>query len=179
MRRACPYRGENNGPGKDIHGEIDPPPGIREQYLQGAEIGFAHPSSSSARTSRDSGMSIPRALATCRLSRNATAARHVKCAVVRGRAPPCDGRRAARASPRCRDRRNTLARKPRRVVGELRSSSLRLRSISPRLILNLRARVCCTVLPDSGAIGKLRHYQMTLMGLNDPKFNVPYNYASI
>src|SRR5262245_9060922 len=31
MRRACPYRGENNGPGKDIHGELDPPPGIREQ----------------------------------------------------------------------------------------------------------------------------------------------------
>ena len=40
--------------------------------VQGADIGFAHPSSSSARTSRDSGMSIPRALATCRLSRNAT-----------------------------------------------------------------------------------------------------------
>ena len=31
MRRACPYRGENNGPGKDIHGELDPTPGIREQ----------------------------------------------------------------------------------------------------------------------------------------------------
>lgn len=31
MRRACPYRGENNGPGKDIHRELDPTPGIREQ----------------------------------------------------------------------------------------------------------------------------------------------------
>jgi hypothetical protein len=31
MRRARPYRGENNGPGKDIHGELDPTPGIREQ----------------------------------------------------------------------------------------------------------------------------------------------------
>ena len=31
MRRACPYRGENNGPGKDVHGELDPTPGIREQ----------------------------------------------------------------------------------------------------------------------------------------------------
>ena len=30
MRRACPYRGENNGPGKDVHGELDPTPGIRE-----------------------------------------------------------------------------------------------------------------------------------------------------
>jgi hypothetical protein len=31
MRRACPYRGENPGPGKDVHGELDPWPGIREQ----------------------------------------------------------------------------------------------------------------------------------------------------
>ena len=31
MRRACTYRGENNGPGKDVHGELDPWPGIREQ----------------------------------------------------------------------------------------------------------------------------------------------------
>ena len=31
MRRACPYRGENTGPGKDVHGELDPRPGIREQ----------------------------------------------------------------------------------------------------------------------------------------------------
>ena len=26
MRKACPYRGENPGPGKDIHGELDPGP---------------------------------------------------------------------------------------------------------------------------------------------------------
>ena len=31
MRRACPYRGENPGPGKDVRGELDPGPGIREQ----------------------------------------------------------------------------------------------------------------------------------------------------
>ena len=31
MRRACPYRGENPGPGKDAYGELDPWPGIREQ----------------------------------------------------------------------------------------------------------------------------------------------------
>ena len=31
MRRACPYRGENPGPGKDVHGELDRRPGIREQ----------------------------------------------------------------------------------------------------------------------------------------------------
>ena len=31
MRRACTYRGENNGPGKDVNGELDPWPGIREQ----------------------------------------------------------------------------------------------------------------------------------------------------
>jgi hypothetical protein len=31
MRRARPYRGENNGPGKDVHGGLDPTPGIREQ----------------------------------------------------------------------------------------------------------------------------------------------------
>src|SRR5262249_50773383 len=30
MRRARPYRGENNEPGKDVHGELDPTPGIRE-----------------------------------------------------------------------------------------------------------------------------------------------------
>ena len=23
MRRACPYRGENSGPGKDVRGELD------------------------------------------------------------------------------------------------------------------------------------------------------------
>src|SRR5260221_13483974 len=26
-----PYRGENPAPGKDVHGELDPTPGIREQ----------------------------------------------------------------------------------------------------------------------------------------------------
>ena len=31
MRRARPYRGENHGPGKDVQGELDPTPGIREQ----------------------------------------------------------------------------------------------------------------------------------------------------
>jgi hypothetical protein len=31
MRRACPYRGENPRPGKDVHGELDHRPGIREQ----------------------------------------------------------------------------------------------------------------------------------------------------
>ena len=31
MRRARPYRGENHGPGKDTHRELDPTPGIREQ----------------------------------------------------------------------------------------------------------------------------------------------------
>lgn len=30
MRKACPYRGENPGPGKDVHRELDPKPGIRE-----------------------------------------------------------------------------------------------------------------------------------------------------
>ena len=36
MRRACTYRGENNGPGKDVHGELDPWPGIREQPGSGS-----------------------------------------------------------------------------------------------------------------------------------------------
>jgi hypothetical protein len=31
MRRARSYRGENPEPGKDVHGELDPTPGIREQ----------------------------------------------------------------------------------------------------------------------------------------------------
>src|SRR5262245_27247050 len=31
MRRARPYRGENPVPGKDVRGELDPTPGIREQ----------------------------------------------------------------------------------------------------------------------------------------------------
>jgi hypothetical protein len=38
MRRACPYRGENPEPGKDVHGEIDPWPGIREQPGSGAAV---------------------------------------------------------------------------------------------------------------------------------------------
>jgi hypothetical protein len=32
MRRVHPYRGENSGPGKDVGGELDTSPGIREQY---------------------------------------------------------------------------------------------------------------------------------------------------
>ena len=31
MRRAYPYRGENHGPGKEVQGELDLTPGIREQ----------------------------------------------------------------------------------------------------------------------------------------------------
>ena len=31
MPRARPYRGENHGPGKDVQGELDLTPGIREQ----------------------------------------------------------------------------------------------------------------------------------------------------
>jgi hypothetical protein len=31
MRRARPYRGENPAPGKDVRGELDPTPGIRER----------------------------------------------------------------------------------------------------------------------------------------------------
>jgi hypothetical protein len=42
MRRACPYRGENPGPGKDVHGELDPRPGIREQPgFMGCPLGGA------------------------------------------------------------------------------------------------------------------------------------------
>ena len=33
MRRACPCRGENPGPGKDVQGELDHRPGIREHAL--------------------------------------------------------------------------------------------------------------------------------------------------
>ena len=39
MRRACPYRGENPGPGKDVHGELDHRPGIREQPGSLTEVG--------------------------------------------------------------------------------------------------------------------------------------------
>ena len=38
MRRARPYRGENHGPGKDFHRELDPTPGIREQPRPKADI---------------------------------------------------------------------------------------------------------------------------------------------
>ena len=31
MRKACPYRGENPGPGKVVHRELDPKPGISER----------------------------------------------------------------------------------------------------------------------------------------------------
>src|SRR5262252_1772746 len=37
MHRASPYCGENPGPGKDVHGELDPTPGIREQPGSKAE----------------------------------------------------------------------------------------------------------------------------------------------
>src|SRR5262249_45426005 len=39
MRRARPYRGENNEPGKDVHGELDPTPGIRELPRPKAALG--------------------------------------------------------------------------------------------------------------------------------------------
>jgi len=39
MRRACPYRGENPGPGEDVHGELDHRPGIREQPGSFSEVG--------------------------------------------------------------------------------------------------------------------------------------------
>src|SRR5262249_25671544 len=32
MQRACPYCGENPGPGKDVYGELDPRPGIKEHW---------------------------------------------------------------------------------------------------------------------------------------------------
>jgi hypothetical protein len=38
MRRARPYRGENPAPGKDVDGELDPTPGIREQPGANADI---------------------------------------------------------------------------------------------------------------------------------------------
>jgi hypothetical protein len=39
MRRACSYRGENPGPGKDVHGELDHRPGIREQPGSFSDVG--------------------------------------------------------------------------------------------------------------------------------------------
>jgi tetratricopeptide (TPR) repeat protein len=41
MRRARPYRGESKGPGKDVHGELDPTPGITERSRPEAEVGRA------------------------------------------------------------------------------------------------------------------------------------------
>jgi hypothetical protein len=38
MRKACSYRGENPGPGKDAYRELDPKPGIREQPRSRTEI---------------------------------------------------------------------------------------------------------------------------------------------
>src|SRR5579859_1321589 len=40
MRRACPYRGENSGPGKDDVESLTPRPGIREQNLLIADMGL-------------------------------------------------------------------------------------------------------------------------------------------
>ena len=40
MRRTRPYRGENPVPGKDVRGELDPTPGIREQPRPRAVIGL-------------------------------------------------------------------------------------------------------------------------------------------
>jgi hypothetical protein len=44
MQRASPYCGENPGPGKDVHGELDPTPGIREQpgsFPTGRYVGWS------------------------------------------------------------------------------------------------------------------------------------------
>ena len=38
MRRVHPYRGENNGPGKDDRGDLTPRPGIREQNRHSSEV---------------------------------------------------------------------------------------------------------------------------------------------
>src|SRR5215831_8853940 len=40
MRRACPYRGENNGPGKDIHGELGQK--LKDKGFQSIEQGADH-----------------------------------------------------------------------------------------------------------------------------------------
>src|SRR4029453_9633026 len=37
-RGHAPYCGENPGPGKDVHGELDPTPGIREQPRPKADM---------------------------------------------------------------------------------------------------------------------------------------------
>src|SRR5262249_55033577 len=39
MRRARPYRGENPVPGKDVRGELDPTPGIRERPRPFSDMG--------------------------------------------------------------------------------------------------------------------------------------------
>ena len=62
MRRAGPYRGENSGPGKDIKGELDTPPGIREQNLPEADIGRIRSINSSARTGNEGGLATPSAV---------------------------------------------------------------------------------------------------------------------
>jgi hypothetical protein len=41
MRRVHPYRGENPEPGKDVHRELDPTPGIREQPRAKADISWS------------------------------------------------------------------------------------------------------------------------------------------
>jgi len=41
MRRSRPYRGENPEPGKDVYGELDPWPGIREQPGPIADMAIA------------------------------------------------------------------------------------------------------------------------------------------
>jgi hypothetical protein len=38
MQKACPYGGENPGPGKDVHAELDHTPGIREQPTPNPDI---------------------------------------------------------------------------------------------------------------------------------------------
>jgi hypothetical protein len=41
MRRACPYRGENSGPGKDDVESLTPRPGIREQNLPEEDVALS------------------------------------------------------------------------------------------------------------------------------------------
>ena len=90
-----PYRGENPEPGKDVHGELDPWPGIREQPRSNASVQVRrspnsrhHPArlrtsrraitgndqpysiTSSAVASSDDGTSRPSALAVLRLITN-------------------------------------------------------------------------------------------------------------
>jgi hypothetical protein len=51
MRKACPYRGENPGSGKAVHGELDPGPELensqgQRRLLSAAAQRSAHPSNS-------------------------------------------------------------------------------------------------------------------------------------